>query len=68
MTDAKLATRAEKNDYRRAVSLEHAKTRGMTVAAFQNTLKLRTYLRRTWIGGGVALVAVVAALILLFLR
>ena len=53
MTDARKAARETKHEYRRLVSLEHAKTRGMATMAFQNTIKLRVYMQRTWIVGGV---------------
>lgn len=53
----------DKREYRRTVSQEHAKTRGMAVMAFQNTIKLRSYLHRTWIGLGIGAAAALAALL-----
>ena len=62
MTDARKAARETKHEYRRLVSLEHAKTRGIATMAFQNTIKLRTYLHRTWIVGGLGWVGLVGLL------
>lgn len=44
----------EKREYRRLISLEHAKTRGMAQMAFNNTILLRKYGRWAIYGYAVA--------------
>jgi hypothetical protein len=40
-----LSRRSEKNEYRRLVSLEHAKTRGAVIMVGQQTARLQTRLK-----------------------
>ena len=59
MTQEQRLQRAAKTEVRRLLSLEHAKTRGLAVQAFNNTVALRTsFVRASYVG-----IAVVIALI-----
>ncbi len=48
MTDARLAARETKREYRQTVSLEHAKTRGVAVACW-SVLKRGFFGRLKWL-------------------
>jgi hypothetical protein len=59
-TPEQLAYRAAKTEVRAQISLEHAKTRGVAMQAFNNTLILHARQKLTW--GGLGLLTVLEAL------
>lgn len=50
------------HEQRRQLSLEHAKTRGMAVQAYQNTLHLHRRWKQLLVGGVIALAALIGAM------
>lgn len=62
MTDDQLRHRAAKTEVRAALSLEHAKTRGLANLAFQNTLHLHKQWKQAILGACIALAALISAM------
>ena len=59
LSPEQLRARAAKTEVRRQISLEHAKTRGLAVQGFNNTVTLHKRLRRMELSGIATLVLLI---------